>query len=183
MNRENIPRVLAHCSRVIVLMTGAAGLLLSCHTGPRIQTTEHAGLSGKSYSSLKKLALATVAALNDSSKAQLSVLQVSFDEYRDAVWSRVPDERHANMPIELAWEWVERDSRVAISRTLSDLGGRKLRFLRVYVLDGVQEFPLIRIHRDVRIVATDKYGETHEFKFLNVVAEIDGRFKVVAFDS
>lgn len=183
MNRENILRVLAHCSRVIALMTGAAGLLLSCHTGPRATTTELPRLRGKSYATLEKLAKATIKALNDSSKVKLNELRVSREEYEHVTWVRVPSELHTNVTVDMAWEWVERDSKVAIRRALNDLGGKGLRFDSLYVLDGVMEYPLIRIHRDVRIVATDRAGEVHDFKFLNVVAEVESRFKVLAFDS
>lgn len=183
MNRENKPRVFAHYPLMIWFVAGAAALLLSCHTAPRSTTAEFPGLRGKSYTSLEKLAKATVKALNDSSKAKLNELRVSREEYEHVTWVRVPSELHANVTVDMAWEWVERDSKVAARRALNDFGCRGLRFDSVYVLDGVMEFPLIRIHRDVRIVATDRAGEVHDFKLLNVVAEVEGRFKVLAFDS
>ncbi len=128
------------------------------------------------------MARAALAALNDSSFSELDVLRVVDIEYREEIWTRIPVQEKANIDVETAWKWVERDSQKAMRRVLDDYGKQDLEFKRVYIRKETRDFPMISIKYGVRIVAEDKAGEEHDIELMNVVGEVDGWYRVIAFD-
>jgi hypothetical protein len=160
-------------------------LLLSCIKTQSTETPPRTanGVLGTSYSSANNLATAALKAIADSSSSELAALLVTKDIYRDVIWKTLPAEEIGNMSVEMAWEWVARDSEKAIRRILLDYGGKKLTLKRVYEQHETKFYPAMRIIRGLRIVAEDPSGELIDLKLLNVVAEVDGLYKAIAFDT
>jgi hypothetical protein len=139
-------------------------------------------LLSSGFPSLAALGEATVKALNDSSADELFKLMVTEREFRDVIFARTPDSLKAGLPVEQAWKWNVSESGLAISRKLIALGGKHLTFLGATVKDTTTVFPGKTTYRNVAITAENKDdGNVIEFRFLNVVAMVGGRCKVVAF--
>jgi hypothetical protein len=174
----------------IVLFTALVAALMtaSCSTSrERIDDgtnplSADSGLLSNSFPSLTALGEATVKALNDSSAEELFKLMVTEHEFRDVIFARTPDSLKAGLPVEQAWSWNVETSGLAISRKLEALGGRHFHFLSASVKDTTTVFPGKTTYRNVMIKAENsENGKQVEFRFLNVVAMVGGRCKVVAF--
>ena len=140
------------------------------------------GLLSGGYPSLAALGAATVKALNDSSSDELQKLMVTEQEFRDVIFARTPDSLKAGLPVEQAWNWNVETSDLAIHRKLQSYGGKHLHFLSATVRDTTTVFPGKTTYRNVMIAAEDPDdGKQVQFRFLNVVAMVGGRCKVVAF--
>jgi len=197
MNKSNMAqsagesqRYLARCLMGIFLLiaVGAALLTESCSanrekfddgTNPM---SRDSGLLSNGYPSLATLGEATVKALNDSSFDELDKLMVTPQEFRDVIFARTPDSLKAGLPVEQAWQWNLDTSELAIHRKLEALGAKHLHFLSATVRDTTTVFPGKTTYRNVMIAAeTPDNGKQVQFRFLNVVAMVGGRCKVVAF--
>jgi len=185
--KEN-PEFLAHSLREMLFLIVIGLLMISCSES-RIRPNDgtdplsaDSSLLAGGFTSLDALGRATVKALNDSSGEGLQKLLVTEQEFRDVIFARMPDSLKAAMPWEHAWLMNTTDSRVAIRRKLDDLGARKLRFVRTEVRDTTTVFTGMTLYRNVIVVAEKpEDGTQMEFRFLNVVAAVGGRCKVVVF--
>ena len=183
-------RCLVHCLMGIALLItlGTALLTASCSanrekfddgTSPM---SADSNLLSNGYPSVAALGEATVKALSDSSADELHKLMVTRQEFRDVIFARTPDSLKAGLPEEQAWQWNLDGSDLAIHRKLEALGGRHLHFVKATVRDTVTVFPGKTTYRNVIITAEKADdGRQVEFRFLNVVAMVGGRCKVVAF--
>ncbi|HEY3294537.1 MAG TPA: hypothetical protein VGL38_03805 [bacterium] len=141
-------------------------------------------LLSQGYRSLNDLGRAAVQALNDTSADELAQLMVTEPEFRDVIFARTPDSLKAGLPWNEAWLMNVSDSHLAIRRKLESLGGQNLRFIRTFVGDSTATtvFPGKTTYRNVIIVAEKPDdGQQIQFRFMNVVAMVGGRCKVVAF--
>lgn len=132
------------------------------------------------YASLDDLGRSTVRALNDGDTLSLWKLAVTEAEFRDVIWPRTPN--HNGLNWEYAWSMNFYDARKAINRVLDELGGQKLSYVGVELGDTtVVVYPEKRTYHNVLTVADRPDGERIKFRFLNVVQEVNGWYKVVAF--
>ncbi len=135
------------------------------------------------YGSAEDLARAAIRAIEDSSEAGLQALQVSEQEYRNVIWLNLDAKEIGGLGVDKAWGWVQRDGVKAVNRALYDWGGRKWELVETRVLHEVRPRNRMNIIRGLAIVVEDKNGERETWDLLNVVVEMNGRYKVVAFDS
>ena len=183
---ERNPSTIAHClmGALCLLFVAAAISMPACHRqAAGIDYSKPCPLSA-SYSSLDDLGRATVKALNDNNANELEALMVTEQEYRDVIWPRNWYAGHQPDPKGFTWQdaWQSNAASVdgAIQRVLSEFGGERLVFQKTIVADTTIVLPQKTIYRDVRISVTAPDRE-QQFRFLNVVQEVEGRFKVVAF--
>jgi hypothetical protein len=181
---------LARClmGTVFIILLTASFLMISCSLSRnRINDgtdpmSADSGLLSNGFLSLDDLGRATIKALNDSSAEELAALLVTEKEFRDVIFARTPDSLKAGMPVEQAWLWNSADSKVAIERKLDKFGKRDFRFVKAAVQDTTTVFPGKTTYRNVMLTVENRNnGQQIEFRFLNVVAMVGGRCKVVAF--
>lgn len=127
--------------------------------------------------------MAVLKAVEHNQPEELNMLRVDQNEYRDVIWPRIPQTELVNIDVATAWSWVERDSYKAIGRMLSDLGGSELTLKKTIVSKETRAFPQIRVIYGVLMVVVDADGNEGTLKFMNVVGEVDGYYRVIAYDS
>ncbi len=171
---------------VLVLLCAVAlsVCLTSCAREPEFQIASADTPLSNTYGSPEALARAVLDALADSSRSALEKLQVNEQEYFNSIWLNLDSRELTGFPAEKAWGMVQRDASKSIDRALYDWGGRQLKLKKVYVVHETREFERIRIIRGLGMDVEDESGNVQTIsKFMNVVAEMNGRYKVVAFDS
>ena len=130
----------------------------------------------------EELSVRFLTALEKKDEPALSDLRVTELEYKTIIWP--PYEKIGTGPADFSWSINVMDAHKAIQRALSDYGGRKLEFVKVYFGKGKdQKVGDFVIWRDCRIVAKNEQGEEEVLTFINTVVEMYGRYKVVAFHS
>ena len=172
-------------SLLALLLTSIVLITASCKSDSRVPQEQSmpSPFRGAAFRSLDELATAALNALQSGRPEALHALRVDREEYRDVIWSRIPQDELANIDVETAWGWVERDSWKAVGRVITDFGGEKYTLKKTIISKETRVFPQIRVIYGLLVVAVDTQGNEGTIKLMNVVAEIDGYYRVIAFDS
>jgi hypothetical protein len=136
-------------------------------------------------SSPEEIAQRMLSALEKSDTTAMWALRVSKAEFDSILWP--PYGNKYNQPPGFAWSLNSLDSKKAIERALDELGGQKLKLVKVYFGMGKDIHKGIKapftIWRDFRVVAQNEKGEEVEIRYINTVIEMNGGYKVAAFHS
>jgi hypothetical protein len=155
--------------------------VLSACQSPRVIPTpsKHCPFAHQ-YRSIDELGRATVDALNRGDTLALWNLSVTEREFKEIIWPRTPE--HGGAEVDFMWGLNAADAPGAVYGVLDRQGRRNLRFERTWLADTtVVVYPEKKTYHNVMISAVDPHGDKRDFRFLNVVQEVDGWFIVVAF--
>jgi hypothetical protein len=134
------------------------------------------------FASPKKLAKRFLSALKNKDEKALWALIVTESEYKNIIWP--PYEKTGLGSPEQPFYFNRLEADKTIRRVLNDLGGKKLKFVKVYFAKGKdKEVGPFVIWRDFRIVVKNEKGEELELNHINTVVEIKGQYKIVAYHS
>jgi hypothetical protein len=134
------------------------------------------------YGSLDDLARATIKAVEDSNETALRELLVSENEFRNVIWINMDAGEVNGITVEKAYGWNVRDAQKAVNRLLYDWGGKPYKLVKAEVLKETRRFERLSVLRGVVITVRDSKGELQQWNLLNVVVEMNGRYKAIAFD-
>lgn len=127
------------------------------------------------------LLTAVLGALASRDTVTLNRLVVSEQEFKDHVWPHLPAARpERNLPFSYVWGDLRQKSQQGMSRTLRDLGGQRLRLVRVSFSDKT-EYPGAVVHRRTVVTVVDDRGYTREVRVCGSLIEQDGRWKVFSY--
>lgn len=111
----------------------------------------------------------------------LEALVLSEQEFKDHVWPHLPAARpERNLPFSYVWGDLHQKSQQSLSRTVRELGGRRLRLERVS-FSGETAYPGATVHRQAVATVTDEKGYTADVRVCGSLIEQDGRWKVFSY--
>lgn len=132
--------------------------------------------------SLEEFGRFVVAALNAGDEGALHALRVTRSEFERYLWREFPQSRPiTNITADDAWSLSDASSLAGASRAVGQLGGRRLRFLRVEH-GPTQDFTNFDLVRGLEIVAESGITkEIHAIRFVPSVAVRNGRHKALLY--
>jgi hypothetical protein len=171
-----------YCLVLLIALLSASLMTSGCQraNGNRVTTPAKPCPFDHSYASLDDLGRTAVKALNEGDTLGLWNLSVTEAEFRDVIWPRTPD----HMGMEWTWAWRQNlmDAYTAIDRATDRYGKRNLSYVGVQLADTVVVvYPEKKTYHSVLTIAQMPDGDVIKFRFMNVVQEVDGWYKVVAF--
>jgi hypothetical protein len=134
-----------------------------------------------SKESAEALARAVLEGLEAEDREALDALLVTQDEHRDLLWDFLPESN--DLTFEVAREWNVRNSQEGLGRALDRYGGTKFEFIRIEFTDDPEVYETFTLHRGTRLwVRRASDGEEGNLPILDVVLEMDGRWKLMNYE-
>ncbi|HEU4333894.1 MAG TPA: hypothetical protein VFT32_05310 [Candidatus Eisenbacteria bacterium] len=132
--------------------------------------------------SLEELGRLVVAALNAADESGLHALRVTRAEFERYFWREFPQSRPiTNITADDAWGLSDASSLAGASRAVGQLGGRRLRFIRVEH-GPTQDFANFDLVRGIEIVAESEITrEIHTIRLVPSAAVRNGRYKALLY--
>ncbi|MCX7834515.1 MAG: hypothetical protein N2450_00405 [bacterium] len=144
--------------------------------------TPHKTLYQHSFQTPERLGETILKAISENDSSRLAKVLMTETEYKQIFYKSLPDSIQQAMPVDLAWGFVEQDSRKAIRRYLADYGGQHIRLQKVFFRFEPHRYENLVVHRGMVMEVLLPNGETESWRLVNVVVEQNGYFKVVAFN-
>jgi len=134
-----------------------------------------------SASSAEELAQAVLDGLEAEDREVLDALLVTEEEHRDLLWEHLPESN--DLTFEVAREWNVRNSQEGLGRALNKYGGTEFEFVRIEFTDDPEVYETFTLHRGTKLwVRRVSDGEEGNLPILDVVLELDGRWKLMNFE-
>lgn len=132
--------------------------------------------------SLEELGRLVVAALNAADESGLHALRVTRAEFERYLWREFPQSRPiTNITADDAWGLSDASSLAGASRAVGQLGGRRLRFIRVE-RGPTQDFTNFDLVRGIEIVTESEITkEIHAIRLVPSAAVRNGRYKALLY--
>ncbi|MBI3783282.1 MAG: hypothetical protein HY270_07760 [Deltaproteobacteria bacterium] len=145
------------------------------------------GLKG-GRTSIEVLVADFLKAVKSKDEAALKQLRVSEKEYRDIIVpgsvkpGAAPRLDVAPQTSEYFWKMLNQKSEDYARAFIKGLGGKRVKRKSLKFSKGTRQFAWYTAHGDVELVLEDEAGVAHELH-TGTVAEIDGRFKFIGFNT
>lgn len=127
------------------------------------------------------LAQAVLDGLARADRPALEALALTEQEFRDHVWPELPVARpERNMPFSYVWGDLRDKSRLTLSATLREYGGRRFELQRVS-FTGKTDYPGYTVHREATFHVRDSSGVETALRVSGSMVEQDGTWKVFSY--
>jgi hypothetical protein len=146
----------------------AAAACGSTDAGPRLEG---------GYRSMNSLVEHYLEAVEAGDTARMNAMRVTEYEHNELLWPSFPASRpEFNMPIDFAWQNLDRHSRRDAARVAHDYAGEDLTLLNISCHEGVTEYETFRVHGNCWLMLEEYPAEV---KMLGSIVEMGGRFKLI----
>ena len=134
-----------------------------------------------SKGSPEALAQAVLDGLEADDREALEALLVTQDEHLNLLWEHLPESNH--LRFEVARELNVRNSRDGMNRALNQHGGTEFELIRIEFTDDPEVYETFTLHRGTKLwVRRLSDGEEGNLPILDVVLELNGRWKLMNFE-
>ena len=128
--------------------------------------------------SIRELGARYLEALARRDTAGMHALRVTEAEHNEVLWPEFPASG-LNMPVEVAWQNVERASWRKGARIAARFGGVSHKLRGVHCRKGVTQYASFRVHGDCWVTMRPPDGPPFEAKLFGSIVEMDGRYKII----
>jgi hypothetical protein len=131
--------------------------------------------------SASELARTVLRGLENRDREALDRVALNEREFRDHVWPQLPAARpERNLPFSYVWGDLRQKSAAALSKTLSEHGGRRYELIDVQ-FDGETDYATYLVHRDATFRVRDANGAEASLRLCGSMLERNGVWKVFSY--
>ncbi|NWF75052.1 MAG: hypothetical protein HXY53_00520 [Nitrospirae bacterium] len=135
-----------------------------------------------SKSSVEELSNSVLEALMKKDIKVLENLAMTRDEFYKYIWPEIPWSRpKTNMPFEYYWKDLHQKSSTSLRWILSEYGGQKFEFIKIYFAKDKRQYKKLNIYRDSRLIVEDEKGKQKEIELFGSIVELNGRYKILSY--
>ena len=128
------------------------------------------------------MAVAVLQALEARDRPRLEALALSEQEFRDHVWPDLPAARpERNLPFSYVWGDLNQKSRIALSQTLEEHGGKHYELKRVVFGGDETSYGSFRVRREATFDVIDASGTQTSLRVCGSFITKDGVWKVFSY--
>jgi hypothetical protein len=129
-----------------------------------------------------EVGVAVLQAIEARDRARLEALALNEQEFRDHVWPELPSARpERNLPFSYVWGDLNQKSRLALSQTLEEHGGKRYELKRIVFGGGETSYGSYRVHRQAAFDVIDPSGNPASIRVCGSFIEKDGVWKVFSY--
>lgn len=132
--------------------------------------------------SLQDLSIAVLAALERNDAADLRLLALSEQEFREHIWPELPAARpERNLPFSYVWGDLHQKSEGALRQSVGKHGGRRYTLLSVRFDGETTRYPSYTVHRETVLRIRDEGGAEYDLRLFGSSLQKDDVWKVFSY--
>lgn len=162
-------------TRAIVAVVGALACTACTDASARVPVAN-------TYESPQALAEAVLDAVAMNDPAALHALRVTREEYERHLWPEMPDAADG-VPFGFVWGLNQSRSRRSVRKVLEEFGGRRFELVSITFSEEPETYSSYTLHYGANLVVRRvPDGRVGRLKVMDVVLEMDGRWKLMNVD-